>query len=232
MNGFLGILLVALLAGALIYAAALGERKRREALAAVARRMGLRFDARGDRSIHRVFRHPVFDRGRSRQSSNHIFGEMTISGYPVDVRMADYQYVTGSGKSRRTHHISFACFRLPFVGTPDLLIRKEHLGDRLLGGLGFEDIDFESEEFSRRFFVKSGDRRYAYDLIHPGMMEFLLKGPTPQVEIADDWCLVLEGPGRWDPDTFEGAPGWFEAFLQRWPGHLVEQHPPRPGRPA
>jgi hypothetical protein len=55
------------------------------------------------------------------------------------------------------------------------------------------------------------------------MMEFLLKGPTPHVEIVRDVCLILEGWGRWDPDTFEGAPGWFEAFLDRWPDHLTHE---------
>jgi len=95
--------------------------------------------------------------------------------------------------------------------------------------MGFDDIDFESEEFSRTFWVKCEDERFAYDVIHPGMMEFLLKGPTPQIEIARDVCLILEGRRRWDPDTFEGAPGWFQAFLERWPEHLTEQLRSRQG---
>ncbi|MGW8268084.1 MAG: hypothetical protein ACWGSQ_17080 [Longimicrobiales bacterium] len=224
------LLLMALLAALVAYGLSLEARNRRVALEFVARGLGLDFDPGVDRSTHRAFGHSLFKKGKSRQATNNIYGVMKISGYSVRVRMADYRYDTGSGKSRQTHRISFACFLLPFVGTPDLLIRTEGLGDKLLGGLGFDDIDFESEEFSRRFWVKSGDKRHAYDVIHPGMMEFLLEGPTPQVEIVNDVCLILEGTRRWDPDTFEGAVGWFGEFLRLWPVHLTEQLQPRQGR--
>jgi hypothetical protein len=232
MNHFFAILLVALLAGALAYVVALGARNRREALKEVAQRLGLLFDSGADRSLHRVFGHSVFNKGKSREATNNLSGRITMGGFPVEVRMGDYQYVTGSGKSRQTHRLSFACFLLPFVGTPDLLIREEGLGDKLLGGLGFDDIDFESEEFSRRFWVKSGDNRYAYDVIHPRMMEFLLQDSPPHVEIVRDVCLILQGSRIWDPETFERAPAWFEAFLQHWPRHLVEQLQIRQGRIA
>jgi len=230
MGEIFGFLLLAFLAGLLAYGLSVQARNRRMALAVVAQRLGLDFDPRADRSTHRAFGHSLFKKGRSRKATNNIYGVMNICEYPVHVRMADYRYDTGSGKSRHTHRISFACFLLPFVGTPDLLIRNEGLGDKLLGGLGFDDIDFESEEFSRRFWVKSREKRHAYDVIHPGMMEFLLNGPTPQVEIVNDVCLVLEGTGRWAPDTFEGAAGWFGEFLQRWPLHLTERLQPRLGR--
>ena len=229
MGEFFVLLLLALLAGLLAYGMSVEARNRRVALEFVAARLDLDFDPGADRSIHRAFGHSLFKRGSSRQATNNISGVMEICGYPVGVRMADYRYDTGSGKSRQTHRISFACFRLPFVGTPDLLIRTEGLGDKLLGGMGFDDIDFESEEFSRRFWVKSGDKRFAYDVIHPGMMEFFLEGPTPQVEIVKDVCLILEGSRRWDPDTFVGAAGWFGEFLQRWPAHLTERLQARQG---
>ncbi len=223
MQQILLIALVVLVAGALIYAGILSSRKRREALSAVALRLGLYFDSGTDRSLHRFFGHSLFKKGRSRQATNNIFGSLSIHGYSIEVRMGDYQYTTGSGKHQHTHRLSFACFRLPFVGTPDLSIRSEGIADKLAGSLGFDDIDFESEEFSRKFWVKSGNKRYAYDVIHTQMMEFLLTGPTPAIEIVQDVCLIREGMGRWDPDTFEGAPGWFAAFLQRWPEHLTDQ---------
>lgn len=232
MSEFFGILLVVLVVGVVAYLLALSAKKRREALRGVAQQLGLRFDPDPDHSIHRAFHHSLFEKGRSRTATNNIYGSMTLAGHSVEIRMADYQYVTGSGKNRRTHRLSFACFLLPFTNTPDLLIRQERFGDKILGGIGFDDIDFESEEFSRRFWVKSGDKRYAYDVIHPGMMEFLLENPTPRVEIVNDVCLLQEGLGRWDPDTFHGAPGWFKAFLEKWPEHLTEQlHLRRERRP-
>jgi hypothetical protein len=232
MNQIVLILVVVVVGGAALYLSSLMERRRREALEAAAHGLGLSFDPGPDRTLHRAFRHSIFSKGRSRRGSNTMAGMMKLAGRSIGVRMGDYRYTTGSGKNRHTHRISYAAFRLPWVNTPDLLIRREHLGDKLVGGLGFDDIDFESEEFSRSFWVKSGDKRYAYDVIHPRMMEFLLKGPTPQVEIVGDICLILEGRTRWDPDTFEGAPGWFGAFLELWPDHLTERLQPKQELPG
>jgi hypothetical protein len=223
MNEVLLIILAASVAAGIIYVSVVAERKRRAILKAVAEKLGLGFDPAADRSLHRTFAHSVFKKGHSRRGSNTLFGIMTLAGYDIHVRMGDYRYVTGHGKHQQTHRISYAAFYLPFVGTPDLLIRREGIGDKLIGGIGFDDIDFESEEFSRAFWVKSEDKKYAYDVIHPQMMEFLLGGPTPHVEIAHDVCLILEGWGRWDPETFDGAPGWFQAFFERWPEHLIDR---------
>jgi len=222
MGEYLAFSLLGLVAVAILYGVAAHARKRREDLRALAQELGLRFDATGDRSYHPMYAHPIFRKGKSRKTSNTIWGVMAVGPFPIEVQMGDYRYDTGSGRSRETHRISYALFRLPFFGTPDLLIRKEGLGDKILGGLGFDDIDFESEAFSRRFWVKSEDKRYAYDVIHPRMMEFLLNGPTPQIEIVNDACLILEGSRRWDPRAFRGATVWFSDFLTLWPEHLLE----------
>jgi hypothetical protein len=223
MGEYLLICGIAILIGLIAYGSYVQARKRREALRAVADRLGLSFEPANDHTLHRDYGHAVFDKGRSRKGYNSIYGGMILAGRRIRIRMGDYQYTTGHGKHQQTHRISYATFQLPWIGTPDLLIRRENIGDKFIGSIGFDDIDFESEEFSRAYWVKSGNKRYAYDVIHPEMMEFLLKGPTPHVEIVRDVCLILEGWGRWAPDTFEGAPGWFEAFLDRWPEHLTHE---------
>ena len=199
------------------------ERKRRTVLKALAQNLGLAFDPQKGLHLHHAYAHQVFRKGHSRRASNNMFGTMRLAGYELHVRMGDYTYVTGHGKHQHTHRISYAAFKLPFIGTPSLLIRREGIGDKLVGGIGFDDIDFESEEFSRAFWVKSENKKHAYDVIHPQMMEFLLNGPTPHVEIVHDVCVLLEGWTRWDAETFHRAPGWFEAFLELWPEHLVDR---------
>ena len=57
---------------------------------------------------------------------------------------------------------------------PQLFLRTEGLFDKIAGFVGFDDIDFESEEFSKRYFCKSEDRQFAYAVIHPQMMEWML----------------------------------------------------------
>lgn len=73
---------------------------------------------------------------------------------------------------------------------PSLMIRPEHWGDKVAGFIGFEDIDFESEQFSSRYFIKSGNREFAYAVVHPQMMEWLLTQEfTAQLERG---CFVAE----------------------------------------
>jgi hypothetical protein len=197
-------------------------KKRRKEMRALAMEMGLSFRPRPRRDMHHRFRHNVFRRGRSRMAFNTITGVRAMAGHEVTIRMGDYRYVTGSGKNRSTHRLSYAIFTLPWVNTPGLLIRKEHIGDKLAGAIGFDDIDFESEEFSREFCVKSDDKRYAYDVVHPRMMRYLDVVTPPSLEIVGDACLLREGWGYWSVDTFRKMPTWFENFLELWPEHLTE----------
>ena len=51
-------------------------------------------------------------------------------------------------------------------------------------------IEFESIEFNRRFFVSSPNRRWAYDVIHPRTMEFLLGSPPIAIEFGQGTVLA------------------------------------------
>ena len=51
--------------------------------------------------------------------------------------------------------------QLPWSGILETIVRPEHVFDRLASFLGFDDIDFESVEFSKRFMVKFADRKFA-----------------------------------------------------------------------
>ncbi|HSM59213.1 MAG TPA: hypothetical protein VK849_00395 [Longimicrobiales bacterium] len=200
------------------------ERERRTALEYLAAELGLRFDGSRDPSYHRRYAHGLFRRGRKRLAENTLHGTLSLGGRSCAVRMGDYRYTTGSGKNQRTHRLSYLVLHVPWVGTPDLLIRRERIGDKIGSGIGFDDIDFESEEFSRRFWVKASDRKHAYDVVHAGMMRFLLDGPQPHVEIVDDACLVLDGRDRWSPEEFRGWLAWAGAFFDLWPEHLTERY--------
>ena len=57
---------------------------------------------------------------------------------------------------------------------------------KIAQALGYDDIDFESAEFSRTFCVRSKDRKFAYDVCHAQMIEYLLANR--------DLSLEIEGP--------------------------------------
>jgi hypothetical protein len=197
------------------------EAKRREALLALAQSLGLTFQAGSDPDFDDVHPHAPFHIGRGRRAFNLLQGEATIEGERYPVTMGDYHYTEQQGKNRVTRRFSFALFRLPFPGVPDLAIRHEHLGHKLLGALGFEDIDFESEAFSRRFHVKSSDKRFAYAVVDPRMMAFLLDGTPPEILLQRGECVfTVSVRRRWDPAEFRTWYDWGCEFFRRWPEHL------------
>ena len=87
---------------------------------------------------------------------------------------------------------------------------------------GFDDINFESAEFSRRFFVQAPDKRWAYDVIHPRTMEFLLAQPMSLLQF--DAAAVIAWRGNTlGPAEFEQLIETARGVLDRLPPYLVQQ---------
>ena len=197
--------------------------KRREALAKLARELGWRFRPDKDGSLGGYGRFGLFGQGRSRYAYNTLSGSVEIGGKSYDIQMGDYRYTTGSGKNQHTHHVSYLLATVPFPMVPDVDIRREGLFDKLAAAVGFDDIDFESAEFSDKYHVKSPHKRFAYDLVHPRMMEFLLKVEAPAIQIRDRDVLLTPTDLHWDAEGFRRKLWWVREFFELWPAHLVTQ---------
>jgi len=225
----LAILIVVLIAGVAIAAAIVAHiqaKKRREALAALAKKLGWDFYPGRDSSHDDQYAHfEIFRKGHSRVAFNTLVGSVRIDGRDFPARMGDFQYKitrrNGKSSSTTTYRFSYLILHLPFPRVPDLLIRPEGFFDKLAGVVGFDDIDFESAEFSKRFCVKSNDKRFAYDVCHPRMMEFLLASGKPSVDIENGRCCISDGRSRWTPEGFTGQLGWIARFFDNWPDHLT-----------
>lgn len=220
------IFLVIVIAG-IVYSAKKAQ-ERREALMALASELGLQFDPQRDRYHDDEYAHfEIFRKGHSRSAYNTLQGRIELAGLSYAVKMGDFKYkVThGSGKNRRTstYHFSYAILHLPYVGVPDLLVRKEGVFDKIAGAIGFDDIDFESVEFSKRFLVKGPNKRFAYDIIHPRMMEFLMQGASPMVDIERDRCCLMNGKRRWAAADFRAMLEWADGFFGLWPEHVTAE---------
>lgn len=201
-------------------------KKRREALAALAAELGFSFDPSMDASHDDMFGHfAVFSKGHSRRAFNTLEGSVEVDGRVLSVKMGDFRYkiTTHNGKhsSTQTYTLSYLIVGLPFGAAPSLLIRREGFFDKVAGALGFDDIDFESAEFSRKFCVKSSDKRFAYDVVHPRMMEFLLNSTPPTVEVERQRLLVLRGERTWAVEDFRPQLEWAKRFIDLWPDHVT-----------
>ena len=219
----LGVLLVGLMA----YLGYLQEKKRREAMTELARRLGLRFDPANDSSHDDEYaQFEIFRRGHSRVAKNTLTGQVELFGRSCDLIAGDFRYkvTSGSGKDRRTRTYVFSYLIVhPPWHTPALLIRPEGVWDKLKGAFGFDDIDFESAEFSRKFYVQSSDRKFAYDVLHPQMMELLLAARPPMIDVEAGALCLSGGSRRWEPERFEAMLAFVQQFCERWPRHLVKE---------
>jgi hypothetical protein len=221
---FFFIILFAVVAAAGAIIARRLARQRREAMAQLARELGWRFRPDNDDSISQDYpKLGLFDHGRQRYAYNTLNGTIDVSGRSYGVQMGDYRYTEGSGKNQHTYRVSYLVATVPFPFVPDLNVHREGLFDRLTQAIGFADIDFESAEFSRKYTVKSPDRRFAYALIHPRMIEFFLQVQAPAIRIHDRHVLLREGLSRWDPDAFRRQLAWARQFFALWPDNVTEQ---------
>ncbi len=149
-------------------------KARRERFAAFAAEHGWQYAATTLRDLDD--RYPeldLFRHGSNRYGENFLSG--SFGGHALTAFDYHYQISSGSGKNRHTHHHHFTVVMLqPGFPLKPLAIREEHGFDRLTAALGWDDIDFESAGFSAKYHVSSPDRRWAFDVITPRTMAFLL----------------------------------------------------------
>ena len=164
-------------------------RERREAMARLAASLGLRYYAADPWDLPSRYGHfDLFGHGHSKRASNVMGGERDGRS----VVAFDYRYTTGSGKNQTTHHYQGAVLEMPIVA-PRLRMRRESVLDRVASWVGYDDIDFESDEFSRRYHVKSEDRRFAYDILHAQLIDYFLRcGTAPSMEMQGPLVLVYD----------------------------------------
>jgi len=177
------------LAVALIVFGILKARQRRETMTRLAADLGFEYYPDDPWSLEDKYAmFELFGRGHSREASNVICGEMDGRA----VVAFDYQYTTGSGKNRSTHSYQALVMGLP-IAAAGLRMRTETVFDRLASWVGWDDIDFESDEFSRRYHVASEDRRFAYDIFHARLIEYLLAcGQAPDLEMKGPLMILFD----------------------------------------
>jgi hypothetical protein len=110
---------------------------------------------------------------------------------------------------------------------PDLIIRREHWGDKVAGFMGFDDIDFESEAFSSRYFVKSSDRQFAYAVVHPQMMEWMLQTPIA-ARLSGALFVIDMTSMRFDAASCGQCLAAAAGFINRIPAFVWQDYGKRP----
>ena len=197
-------------------------RQRTLAMQQVAQSLGLEFHDLQDASLDERF--PFLNKlcqGANRYAYNIMSGN--FHGHPVVA--FDYHYETHSNDSkgrRKTNHHYFSFFILTFPHSfPELLICQESWFSPIAQFFGFDDINFESAEFSSRFHVRSPDKRYAYDVCHSQMIEYLLANQDLNIEIEHN-CLTLFFGSCLEPGHVPYNFGRLVAIRELFPDYLMK----------
>jgi hypothetical protein len=217
----LGAAIVSLVVGLIILACWL-DRKRTEALANAAAVLGLTFDPVRDRQLARDYETL---RGLHEGEDRYAFDVMTGDFGGRSVTLFDFHYETRStdskGNSTTTSHYRHVVLLHLERVFPGLVISPEGFFSKIAQALGYDDIDFESHEFSRRYCVRSPDKRFAYDFCNPAMIEFLLAQPGTSLQVSgDDLAFVREG--RMKPERIAAELAFAGAIRERMPAYLFD----------
>jgi len=118
--------------------------------------------------------------------------------------------------------------QLPVNLRGELKVRPENFFDKLAGAVGFDDIDFESDEFSKKFHVKARDKKFAYAVITQEMMAFLLRHPTASVELDGGAMCIALGSGVSKPELWPSYLEIGKGVISRLPEYLKDAAKDRP----
>ncbi len=188
MFGFIIVLICVV--GAIVWGLYAGK-KRREAMGLLAEKLGLQF--RHERNYQLADGFAFLD--KLRQGSNrYAYNVMTGDFRNHRINVFDYHYETHSTDSkgrRQTHHHHFSFFILTLgKHFPELTIAKESFFSKIAQAVGFDDIDFESHEFSKKFVVRSKDKKFAYDFCNAQMIDYLLDHSDINIEVDQDSLAI------------------------------------------
>jgi hypothetical protein len=131
----------------------------------------------------------LFIQGRSRKCANLIIS----SGAGAEkVYFFDYSYVTGSGKARRTHHFTPACFEFSQPLFPRFELRPEGFLDKLGEMVGFADIDVPgSPEFSRQYKLTGENKDAILAFFSPRAIAFLEEHPGWRAQASGGRIVIF-----------------------------------------
>lgn len=176
--------------GAIIWGVMAGK-KRRDDMTLLAERLGLSFNHERDYQL--ANRYSFLD--KLRQGSNqYAYNSMSGTYQNHSLAAFDFHYETYSqdkdGK-RQTHHHHFSFFILTLpCYFEELTIAKESFFSKIAQAVGYDDIDFESHEFSKKFVVRSKNKKFAYDFCNAQMIQYLMDHSDISIEVDQNQLAI------------------------------------------
>lgn len=201
----------------------IGESRRKKELEAWAAQRGYTIDWGRDGSVEDAFPElGCLREGDDRYGYEFIRGQWegrAFNGF-------SYHYETSTtdskGETQTTDHYFSVAYLESEVPLQSLLIRSEGIFDKVATFFGKEDINFESAEFSKKFYVTTENRKWAYDVIHTRTMEFLLGAPRFTLQMSGNRFFAIRNE-LFKPADYDAAAGVLAGVLDNLPEYVVTQ---------
>jgi hypothetical protein len=218
MNNALPVLF-ALGAVALAVLAWWASRKRIERLRAWAATNGWTY-ASSDASLTTFSQWQPFGAGHAKRATEVLAGRYDR----LSALSFTYRWTTGSGRESSTHTAHVVAVVLPAF-LPRVELTPDGLGAKLAKLVGAQDISFESDDFNRAYRVSSSDPRVAHAIVHPRLMERMLRDDArgSAWRIDGTWLLSWEN-GASNLDRLATRLGVLSAVVRSVPRHVWLEH--------
>jgi hypothetical protein len=163
-----------------------------------------------------------FGQGHSHEVQNLISGSLGDIG----IMFFDYSYkvTTSNGKSTTTttYYIQVMTATLP-LWLPVFTMQPESFMLKIGEKFGYREIEFESEEFNQRWFVRGQDSKQIYELLHPRAMERMLNVGTYRWEFGGNMIVVLNS-SHLEPPALERTLVDISDFVKLVPNYFRQDH--------
>jgi hypothetical protein len=148
----------------------------------------------------------------------------TVDGHPAVCFTYLYKTRSSNGKTTTTqsHWFSIYSIRMP-KPLPELEVGREGILSSIARAIGVHDIEFESEQFNREFKVKADDRKFAYDVVNPQMMQFLMSTGAPGFTTRGADLVLVQG-GKMDLASVLPTVGYLTGVLAHIPNFVWDAH--------
>lgn len=164
------------------------ENKRREKIRLLAESLGLEYaEVLPIRDQERFTQLPIAQRGNNAKNSSVIIAESE------DQRMLvfNYEYTTGSGKNRTTHHYSILMCISERLKLPAMTLQPEGWQHKIATFFGGQDIQFEDDaQFNTTYIVQGPKADAIRAFWTPPRRQKMLERPKEMFEASNDTFIV------------------------------------------
>ncbi|MGO1974225.1 MAG: hypothetical protein ACTH2Q_14815 [Propionibacteriaceae bacterium] len=189
------------------------KTRRDSALRKFSRSRGWSLDLRPTSLVETYPRTSLFHAGNSVRGMNLLtFTSEGLTAQSFDFVVHGH---TQHGSGPEFFHV--VAIEVPF-SLPILELRPERALDRVVGA---PEVEFESAEFNRAWYVTTRNERFAHDVVHPQMMEWLLEEPAPNLPFdVGGNKIYTYSTGEQHTERIDDMVWLLQEFRARIPDHV------------